>query len=78
MTTADRIRSVIADQLGVDPITVTDSKTLRGDLNADSLDLVELLMDLEDEFGITLADEDIERCATVGEVVSMIAGQVPA
>lgn len=70
--TAARVRKVIADQLGQDIGAVTDDADLYADLGADSLDLVELLMDLEDTFGIQISEDDMEAVKTVGNAVALI------
>ena len=61
----DRVRQIIAEQLGVKKEEVTDSAKFVDDLGADSLDTVELVMALEEEFGIEIPDEDAEKITTV-------------
>ena len=68
----ERIRQIIADQLGVKKEEVTDSAKFVDDLGADSLDKVELVMALEEEFGIEIPDEDAEKLATVGDALRYI------
>ena len=68
----ERIRQIIADQLGVKKEEVTDSAKFVDDLGADSLDTVELVMALEEEFGIEIPDEDAEKLATVGDALRYI------
>ena len=68
----DRIKQIIADQLGVKKEEVTDSAKFVDDLGADSLDTVELVMALEEEFGIEIPDEDAEKLATVGDALRYI------
>lgn len=68
----DKIRQIIADQLGVKKEEVTDSAKFVDDLGADSLDTVELVMALEEEFGIEIPDEDAEKLATVGDALRYI------
>lgn len=68
----DKIRQIIADQLGVKKEEVTDSAKFVDDLGADSLDTVELVMALEEEFGIEIPDEDAEKMATVGDALRYI------
>ena len=68
----DKIRQIIADQLGVKKEEVTDSAKFVDDLGADSLDTVELVMALEEEFGIEIPDEDAEKLATVGDALKYI------
>ena len=68
----DKIRQIIADQLGVKKEEVTDSAKFVDDLGADSLDTVELVMALEEEFGVEIPDEDAEKLATVGDALKYI------
>jgi acyl carrier protein len=67
-----KLKPVIAEQLGVDESEVTDTASFTEDLNADSLDLVELIMSLEEQFGLQISDEDAEKLTTVGEAVDYI------
>ena len=69
---ADRVRAIIAEQLGVKLEEVTDSASFIEDLGADSLDTVELVMALEEEFGIEIPDEDAEKMVTVGDAIKYI------
>ncbi len=64
--------AVIAEQLGVDISEVTESKSFIEDLNADSLDLTELIMTLEDKFEISISEEQAEKLKTVGDVISFV------
>ncbi len=68
----DKIRQIIAEQLGVKKEEVTDNAKFVDDLGADSLDTVELVMALEEEFGIEIPDEDAEKMTTVGEAIKYI------
>ena len=68
----DRVRAIIAEQLGVKTEEVTDAASFIEDLGADSLDTVELVMALEEEFGIEIPDEDAEKMATVGDSIKYI------
>ncbi|MFA5500618.1 MAG: acyl carrier protein [Candidatus Omnitrophota bacterium] len=68
----DKIRQIIAEQLGVKKEEVTDSAKFVDDLGADSLDTVELVMALEEEFGIEIPDEDAEKLSTVGDALRYI------
>ena len=68
----DKIRQIIADQLGVKKDEVTDSAKFVDDLGADSLDTVELVMALEEEFGIEIPDEEAEKLVTVGDALRYI------
>lgn len=68
----ERLRRIISDQLGVDESQVVPSASFEEDLNADSLDLVELIMSLEEEFHIEISEEDAERIRTVGDAAEYI------
>ncbi len=68
----ERIKKIIADQLGVNPDQVIAEASFIDDLGADSLDIVELVMGLEEEFDIEIPDEDAEKITTVGQVVEYI------
>jgi acyl carrier protein len=67
-----RLKPVIAEQLGVDEADVREDASFTEDLNADSLDLVELIMSLEEQFKLQISDEDAEKITTVGEAVDYI------
>ena len=69
---ADRVRAIIAEQLGVKIEEVTDAASFVEDLGADSLDTVELVMALEEEFGIEIPDEDAEKMGSVGDAIKYI------
>jgi acyl carrier protein len=71
-TTFDRLKKIIVEQLGVDEEEVTPQASFVDDLNADSLDLVELIMSLEDEFGMEISDEDAEKIQKVSDAVEYI------
>ena len=68
----EQIKSMIAENLGVNEDTITEASSFKDDLGADSLDLFELAMALEDEFGIEIPTEDLEQIATVGDVMEYI------
>ena len=69
---ADRVKKIIVDQLGVEEELVTPDASFVDDLGADSLDTVELVMALEEEFGVEIPDEDAEKITTVGDAISYI------
>ncbi len=66
------LRPIIAEQLGVDESEVKEEASFTDDLNADSLDLVEMIMSLEEKFHVQISDEDAEKITTVGEAVDFI------
>lgn len=70
--TLEKVQKIIVDLLAIDPSRVTPEARFREDLEADSLDLVELIMEFEDEFGGEISDEDAQKITTVGEAVEFI------
>jgi acyl carrier protein len=68
----EKVKDLIVDQLGVDASKVTPEASFVEDLGADSIDIVELIMALEEEFGITISDEDAQKIRTVGDAVKYI------
>jgi len=73
-----RIREHLATELEVDPARITDSTRFREDLEADSLDLVELTVELEDAYGIRIPDEEAAKILTVGQAADFVATRVEA
>ena len=72
MSTLDKVKEVIIDKLGVEEDKIVSEASFVDDLGADSLDTVELIMQLEEEFGIEIPDEDAEKMTTVKSVVDYI------
>lgn len=70
--TFDRVKKIIVEQLGVEETEVTPQASMQDDLGADSLDLVELVMAFETEFGIDIPDEEAETIKTVGDAVAKV------
>jgi len=68
----DDIRQILVEQLGVEPDEVREEASFQEDLNADSLDLVELIMEMEDRFKLKIPDEDAEKISTVGDAVDYV------
>jgi len=72
----DRVRQLVSSQLGVDLDEIVTDARILDDLGADSLDVVELVMALEEAFDIVVPDEDVEAMLTIGDVESYVAGRV--
>jgi acyl carrier protein len=72
----EEVRAILVEQLGVEPGEVREEASFQEDLNADSLDLVELVMEMEDRFKVKIPDEDAEKITTVGDAVDFVMGHV--
>ena len=72
MSTFDKVKDVIVDKLGVEEDSIKSEAHFVNDLGADSLDTVELIMELEEEFGIEIPDDDAEKITTIGSAVEYI------
>ena len=68
----ERLKKIVAEQLGVEESKITPTARFTDDLNADSLDLVEMIMSLEEEFGVEIPDEDAEKIVTVQDAIDYI------
>ncbi len=68
----DKIKSILSSQFGIDEDQISENTDVVNDLGADSLDVVEMMMSVEDEFGLMIEDEDIAEMKTVGDVVNYI------
>lgn len=71
----DKVIQLISECFSVDVLKITKDTTFQEDLGADSLDVVELVMELEDAFGIQISDEDAEQIVTIGDAVNYIVSQ---
>ncbi len=69
---ASRVKAIIVDKLGVEESEVTNEASFTNDLGADSLDTVELIMEFEKEFGLSIPDDQAEKIGTVGDAISYI------
>ncbi|MDG2360276.1 MAG: acyl carrier protein [Planctomycetaceae bacterium] len=70
--TEEKVIDIVSEQLGVEKAEVTRESSFVDDLKADSLDVVELVMEFEDEFGITIPDDDYDKIKTVGDAITYI------
>ena len=68
----EKVKEIIEEKLNVEGMEITEDSKFKEDLNADSLDLFELVMALEDEFGVEIPSEDLEKIVSVGDVISYI------
>lgn len=78
MDVENKIRDLIAEMLEVDAEAVVPTAHFRKDLDADSLDLMELIVELENEFGQEISDEDAQKITTVAEAYAFVKGRMPA
>jgi acyl carrier protein len=74
-TVLEKVRSHLADELGVDAESINDETHFRDDLEADSLDLYELVMELEDTYGVKMSEQEAEGILTVGQAVDFVAAR---
>ncbi len=72
----EKVKSIIADKLGVEPTSISENSSFIDDLGADSLDVVDIVMAFEDEFGIKVEDEELEKFSTVKDVVDYIKAKM--
>jgi acyl carrier protein len=72
----DKVTAIVSEQMGVDKSEIKKETSFANDLNADSLDTVELVMEFEDEFDMSIPDEEAEKIQTVGDAVDFIMGIV--
>ena len=72
MSTFDKVKDIVLDKLGTEENKITEAASFMDDLGADSLDTVELIMEMEEEFGIEIPDEEAEKLATGGDAVKYI------
>lgn len=73
----EKVRSHLAEELRVDPARITDETHFRQDLEADSLDLYELVMELEDTYGVKMTEEEAAQIQTVGQAVNFVVERLP-
>lgn len=71
-TIAERIRKIIVDQLGADPVTIVDEASFADDLGADSLETVQIVMEIEEEFGVEIPDSAASTILTVGDAIRFV------
>jgi acyl carrier protein len=78
MSTLEDVKTIIADYLDINVAKLTESSNLRDDFGIDSLNFVELVMELEEKFQIRISDEDVEHVETVGELAAVVDRLLPA
>ncbi len=71
----EKMKDIIAEQLNADGVEITEATSFKDDLGADSLDLFELVMGLEEEYGVEIPSEDLESLSTVGDVIAYLKGK---
>ena len=76
--TADRVKKIVVEHLGVEAEKVTEEASFIDDLGADSLDIVELVMAFEEEFGVEIPDDAAEKIATVGDAINFLSSKASA
>jgi acyl carrier protein len=76
MSTFEKVKTIVHDKLGVDESKITETASFVNDLGADSLDVVEFVMEVEKEFNITIPDEEATKLATVGDAVKYIEDHI--
>jgi acyl carrier protein len=74
--TFDKVKDIIAEQLQVDKAAIAENTSLMKDLEADSLDAVEIIMGIENEFGIEIPDDEAEKFQTIGDIVKFVESSV--
>ncbi|MCQ2543488.1 MAG: acyl carrier protein [Lachnospiraceae bacterium] len=68
----DKVKEIIEEKLSLDGVEITEETRFKEDLDADSLDLFDMVMEFEDEFGIEISSEDLEKLSSVGDVIEFI------
>ena len=71
-----KVKEIVIDKLGIEESEITDSASFTNDLGADSLDTVELIMEFEKEFNVSIPDEDAEKIGTIGQAISYLKENV--
>lgn len=76
MTTEEKVKRIVSEELGIFEDKVVDDAKFVDDLGADELDFVELIMDIEEEFGFAITDDDAEKINTVGDLIAHVKGKL--